>query len=136
MKHKDTVPLMGRVVVVEKTLVRKKEGDERFWVTKECSKRAGWVVGFRTLQNGRICRETYEGPEEVWLHPSKSIKCILVSFWPTMEAVRVPLDGFRIDPIARPQAPSYPWTEQDRDSLRKEMQNAPRDAKGRWAPIR
>jgi hypothetical protein len=127
---------MGRVVVVEKVMVRYRKGDERSWIVNPCHlDRAGWVVGFRTLRNGHMCQNDYDSTDEVWFQPSHSIECVLVAFWPTMKPVKVPLDGFRVDPSARPGAPSYDWTEKDREALRKEVLSAPRDKKGRWAPM-
>lgn len=128
MKHEAMVKLMGRMVLVSKVLKRQKayptrmqkvtvpgpfgapfeadvptSGGMRAWWTEETLEkpRTGWVVGFRTLQEGYVepeggGRSVYGEPdyEPAEWRTKGTKKCLLVAFWPTEKPVHVPLDGY------------------------------------------
>ncbi len=142
MKHKDMLPLMGEIVLVEKVLKRDcldtdgnvKWNARRWWPETIDNPRAGWVVGFRILHNGRMVKtdEWDDIKEPEYFVAEESVHCCLVAFWPTMTPVHVPLDGFRANTDVEPVPPVYPWTDRDRAALRDEMKSVGRDEKGRW----
>lgn len=149
MKVRDMAQLMGKVVNIKATLhrkvaIRNAEGEiitgRREWVIFAGSDKmkgsprygqAGWVVGFRQLQNGR---SSYEGDEvgHVWCADHKpTIPCMLVALKPNTTPVKVPLDGYTLG--GTPDlAHLFEWTEQDRKNMRETMAIYPRDKKGRW----
>lgn len=128
--------LMGRTVTVHSVLERTNTATLRTWVpTKLQTSRAGWVVGFRTLQNRRYQPPSYHPLNEVEnagrLANVQPVKCVLVVFWPTMNSVKVPMDGFSIG--GHPQPPSHHPLE-DRKLLSRQAKEAPRDERGRFLP--
>lgn len=150
MKHKDAAALMGRKVLVTKVLRRghgNRDGNWcRWWTPASSRPRAGWVVGYRHLQS-TATRGRYSGHLD-W-HGFRHVEvaprtpCLLVCFWPTEKAVRVPLDGYELgthvdllEPVSsfvhhdecRPPGPTK------REELREAMKGWPRDSKGRWLP--
>ena len=143
MKQKEMLALMGQIVTVTKEYKRKHiypktassryGGHERKWEVFSMSiPRAGWVIGIRSLMNGDYVAgggfdEDYDPP---YLQVRDTVRCLLVSYWPTMKPVRVPLDGWKLG--GAPMPPVYSWTERDRGILRNEMKNVKRDERGRW----
>lgn len=125
---------MGKVVLVHKHYVRRPETDNRrVWVIEDAEGRPGWVVGERWLQDGWTEFDYEYG--NTWTRDKKTLTkhCLLVCYWPTMNPVRVPMDGYELAPdTVRPYPPVDVWPQSARDNLRKEMSNWPRDSKGRW----
>lgn len=151
MKHDEMLGLMGKPVVVTKRLVRASENtDGRFdrlsrkWVTEVLLvERVGWVVGFRWFQNGKIEPgrhgfmgiDGYEPPEPTeFKETGPRTAAMMVTFWPTMKPICVPMDGWRMaDGLFEvPSSPSYRFTDRDREALSEEMADWPRDEKGRF----
>lgn len=110
MKHEVMVKLMGKMVLVSKVLERQQSYEKKpdklvskWWEEKEIESRTGWVVGFRTLQEGYVKpgsppRQMFDGQEDggdpdEWRTTGVK-KCLLVAFWPTEKPVHVPLDGY------------------------------------------
>ena len=52
----------------------------------------GWVVGFRTIFDGRT---DYSGGDVEWL-PERAHRCVLVTSAPRQRAEYVPPDGFEL----------------------------------------
>jgi len=136
MKHAEAAKLMGQVVLVEAEYERSFESamgkkQRRSWEPRIQKKpRPGWVVGFRYLQAGYIARGDWESPNE-WIGDT-AIPSLLVSYWPTLQPVRVPLDSFKITNAVEPYSGNLPWAKMDRISYSEAMEGWPRDAKGRW----
>lgn len=55
--------LMGQEVVVDHVFKRKHEGMKRYWEKIPIKPKKGWIVGFRSLQNGEVMpgRQTWNG---------------------------------------------------------------------------
>jgi len=131
--------LMGKIVLVDRVFKRTYLGEDsrnrykKAW--KDCSAegRPGWVVGERWIQNGANCYAYGDEPVD-WEREGPTVHCFLVVYWPTMRAVRVPLDGYRLAPsTVLPYPPVQPgWLEEQRKYLRDLMSNWPRDSKRRW----
>jgi len=109
MKHVEMVKLMGTKVLVSKVLERQKgyvsktsTVNKFWWEQKEIEPRTGWVVGFRTVQEGYVKPgsngyngiDGYHEPEPDEWRTTGVKKCLLVAFWPTEKPVHVPLDGY------------------------------------------
>ena len=142
--------LLGKTVVVTAELTRTSGDSVWSWVTVEAKPRAGrlpvgWVVGFRWLLQGKRIPGTSAGwgidswdPGEpaTFMETGKRTPCLLVSYWPTMLPVRVPLDGFRLadNVFEYPVAPSRTtqWNALDRKLYRELAAEIPRDHKGRF----
>jgi len=134
--EEEKISWMGRCVTVLKVFKRETIRNEhripirREWkaVSLNCP-RGGWIVGFRSLQNGdyRGCSQLDEQP---YLSGIKTIPCALVVFWPTMKPVKVPMDAFT--PGGMPKSPHHRWPEKWKKDLSEESQLWPRDEKGRW----
>ena len=110
MTPKEVAALMGRVVLVRKTLHRMKVTPkyqgvdyEIEWQTEDLKEqRAGWIVGIRHVQNGVCSTEIDEESSYRVFSPSKVIPCLLVSPWPDSNHLMVPLDGFDLDTDQKP----------------------------------
>ena len=121
--------LMGKVVLVKREYVRRYRGDVRLWEPEDVTHRPGWVVGVRSLQEGR--RVDY-GEGYAWEpNTGPAIKCLLVAYWPSLNPVKVPLDGWGVS-LAPPYPSAHIWTNRDRIEQRNAMEDCPRDEKGRW----
>lgn len=151
--------LMGKVVLVLAELRRTREDDGTYaWCREQpkhrgpviTGKTAGWVVGFRWLQQGKIepgCESHYgidgwdPGDSATFKETGPRVPCLLVAYWPTMKPVRVPLDGFEyatdagLCPIPVSPARAFVWTDRWREMQRDDMAQHPRDAKGRWTKL-
>ena len=104
MTEKEMLSLMGKPVVVYKTLERDKREDGRFWLTVDLDEPLpGWIVGFRWLLNGKVI----PGTPSDWLDPdgyspaylretSPRTPCVMVAFWPTKKPVYVAMESFRL----------------------------------------
>ena len=148
MKSKEALQLMGQKVVVNKLLIR----DEDFikskaafpskrrirWLEHETCPRTGWIMGFRTVQDGFIIPDEFGNIFKI----TDTHRCAKVVFWPLENPVHVPLDGYK---IADENAPKpYPtcggWRDGNADTHKAELSNImrderkdwPRDEKGRW----
>jgi len=108
MKHAEMVKLMGKMVLVNKVLERANgfvsgiDQFSKFWSEREIEPRTGWVVGFRTMQEGYVKPGSngyhgidgyHEAEPDEW-RTVRVKKCVLVAFWPTEKPVHVPLDGY------------------------------------------
>lgn len=116
--------LMGQVVTVQKEY-------HRNWKKKyhiaDVEERAGWVVGKRTIYSGFV-DHGYDG-ERIFI-PTENHECILVAYWPTMNPIKVPLDGFVLG--GEPYAPSSEWEDKWKDNQREIMKDWPRRENGQW----
>lgn len=130
--------LMGKVVLVHQVFKRSYEGlggpEYRTWKPVQAQSRPGWVVGERWLQDGHAFFDSAEVGVSWRRKLGHSVHCLLVTYWPTMKPVKVPLDGFKLAPeTTKPYPPvDGSWTEENRKSLREEMKDWPRDERGRW----
>jgi len=140
---KPNFPLMGKIVtVLEKyeryqthdySLKEEKTITKRKWRRVPIKPRAGWVTGYRFIYEGIYYPSTcdyLESYNPAYLDVTKTIKCLLVSFFPTYNPIRVPVDS--IIKGGTPKNTSLPWTDLQRITLSKETKNWPRDKKGRW----
>ena len=138
--------LMGKIVTASAVYKRvESEADGkvyRTWKPNPIEPRAGWLVGWRTLQNGQLkdgykdYGDPYEPPEPTgpYLDNVVSVPAACVVFWPTMKPVYVPWDMLVDGGEPKSPAAMCKWDEKDRQYLRDEMRDVPRDAKGRWLP--
>lgn len=141
MKTREKTALMGQIVTVNKFLSRTTRGNRRNWVTIEGHRRAGWVVGFRTVQCGILSYEGYEGEGaslqgSYYLDPTAYIPCMLVAYWHNQKPIHVPLDGYELG--GKPH-PTDSWGRQDSCLRKRAVEEAqmtmlywPRDSRGRW----
>ncbi len=160
MKHKKLAALMGRRVLVTAILSRVLEnlgineeeqtdnGITAEWVAATITARVGWVVGLRHLQTGYSARPSWDeyntgepmmGDWRDWHETAPRAPCLLVCFWPSEKAVRVPLDGYEVGQHVDILEPHRSGLHQyDIDDLREEMTARmklwPRDIRGRWLP--
>jgi len=139
MKDKELLKLMGRVVMVSSVLERTRDDGKYCWVPWPLDEpRAGWVVGQRWLQQGRRnpgLRPSWEDPGEPpsFEEDGPRTPCLLVTFWPTQNAVKVPMDSWRIaNANEAPHRKTYQWTDQDREDLRQELLCWPRRENGQF----
>lgn len=91
--------MMGKLVLVSKQYQRTCSGRHRTWQAVDIRATRGWIVGFRTIYDGYMDCDTGEyGEIESWYYfvHGQHINCILVSFAPRQNPVRVPLDGFEL----------------------------------------
>lgn len=129
--------LMGKIVIVDWEYKRSCEYNNS--TTKKCWKkitadgRPGWVIGVRHLQQGMTYHGYgYDDPPS-WEQKGPTTPCLLVSYWPTMNPVRVPLDGWRPAPdTIAPYMSHMPWLPKHRKWLRDEMAHWPRNQLGQW----
>ncbi len=147
MKKRQRVELMGRIVTVDKELVRRTIHKSepgipyysdrtvlRSWESVSIEARAGWVVGFRSLKEGKL-EPSFDEYVQHELVVTGTVPCVLVAFWPTQNPIKVPLDGYRLG--GEPLAPSgwdtaSPWYQGAIEEYRKVAKAMPRDEKGRW----
>lgn len=142
-KRPNIASLMGAIVIVDFTYERIKyckSGTSnctvKSWDKRKAVSRPGWIIGERWLQTGSSYWAAYSYEDETppeWHEEGKRTHCLLVTYWPTMKPVKVPLDGYRLAPAyMRPYAPVNRWPLSCRKELAKEMAEWPRDSKGRW----
>ena len=119
--------LMGRLVVVTRQVRSRSHV-----IAETITPRTGWVVGVRWLRDGR---RVYEGTEVgyVFRGTGPAMPHLLVSFWPSQNAVRVPWDGWRLARVdGKDPAPwDGQWSEMERDKQRRIMADEPRDKRGK-----
>jgi hypothetical protein len=89
--------LMGKRVCVTKKYQRT-YGPIREWQSINIPNTIGWVVGFRTIQNGYMEQETgeYGHVYGEYFVANEYIPCVLISRTPYENPMRVPLDGFEV----------------------------------------
>jgi len=117
------INLMGQIVTTQKELQRRYK---KYYVT-DVTPRAGWVVGKRTIYSGY----NEYNDDEIVFHRTGTHECVLVAYWPTMNPIKVPLDGFTIG--GKPRAPmSGIWEEKHKEAQRQAMKTWPRRANGQW----
>lgn len=131
MKPKD---LMGKIIIPIKELVRKSDGNYCYWHPIEIPthrRRAGWVVGARSIQNGNC---EFIGEEEGYSFEQLiRIPCILVAYWPTTKPIKVPLDAWVFAEGLKPYPPN--GSPNDKESMKRFYAKCggwPRDEKGRF----
>uniref|UniRef100_A0A6M3LL73 Uncharacterized protein n=1 Tax=viral metagenome TaxID=1070528 RepID=A0A6M3LL73_9ZZZZ len=132
MNCKKKLALMGKIVTVTHEFVRHygpDNGSREWKASKLLHPRAGWIVGFRTLQNGFYNYGSYE--DQPYLDVKSTVGCVLVSYWPTTKPIKVPV-GIGWIEGGVPKFAQYPWSDEDREDLRKIMKDVPRDIKGKW----
>jgi len=143
--NKNKYDLMGEYVVVKAYMKPRKKGCARsHYLIKLKEPRVGMVVGYRTVYEGKIREGGYDdGYYQDNYEPScfvveKSIKVLLVCFWPTYNPVLVmPEDANSNIMTAREVTVNlrptfHKWTERDRKVQREIMKSVPRNAKGKW----
>lgn len=135
MKIKDFIPVMGKLVIVEKRIIRTPLGVN--WTDQRLFKsRVGWFVGIRWLPVGEVLYGNGYDVSSEFVNKGPSIPCVLVCFWPTYKPIRVPMDGFRL-PVGgeadiQPHPEPQEWSDKDKAVMRQEMKDWPRDKDGRW----
>jgi hypothetical protein len=123
---------MGKVVLVTAQFKRHKQNDSVWWTAQNMEPRAGWIVGYRSLQEGKIVRgygyygsEDYDPP---YLDVERTVPCVLISFTPSYEnPVKVPLSAIE-ETDQKPRATSTGMEVYSKE----EIASWPRDEKGRW----
>lgn len=120
--------LMGKIVTVNRAMKRQFAGKERSWEECEVSPRAGWVVGFRTLQSG-IYKPGYNYEDPPYLQVTNTHSVVCVSFWYTFKPVYVPLSGFVTGGVP------YYMTDSERVLLSGMSKEWDRDEKGRFKKV-
>ena len=147
MRLTNAVKLMGMVVTVDHQLFR--DGHDEVvggrreyvmrWTSAKVPPRDGWVVGVRTVSDGFTGHETYSAEDdyrqESHFAVVKSQRALLVAYGPHMRPVFVPLDGYELGGTPDPFLELRTWTEEDRETMRKEAARMPRDARGRFAKL-
>ena len=130
--------LMGKIVIVRKIFKRafkccKSGGGVSSWESFKAEGRPGWVVGERWLPVGCIEHDCDYGNTWVQLPDHKPRHCLLVTYWPTMNPVRVPDNGYELaHPTIYPYHYQPYWPQGAREFARDMMRDWPRDEKGRW----
>ena len=129
MKDKQKVKYMGTKVAVyfelrreytkEKVETRSSltsrilERDGVVWAPFKLDKpRSGWIVGFRSVQEGHFDYTPYdeEGGQVPYLHQIGRVQAVQVCYWPTMKPVLVPMDGFDSVDHGEPVSPAkWAW---------------------------
>ena len=91
--------MMGKQVIVTKQFDRVYKGRWRRWEVCDVAPLTGWIVGFRTIYDGYMDADYGEYGENLsgdyFVHDAHH-QCVLVTFSPRQNAVRVPLDGFEL----------------------------------------
>ena len=139
---KNKYELMGQYVQVKAFMKPARKFQRREHIRYNIRpSRVGMVVGYRTVYDGKVepshnnCPDDYEPG---YLTDIKPIKVILVCFWPTYKPVLVSPEDISL-PILFPhkgihnlQPTVFPYSDRDRENLRKYAKEMKRDAKGRW----
>ncbi len=140
----DHCELMGKVVTVAFVLHRRtaarRDADgsyERTWESSMLqSRRAGWIVGVRSLPTGKHFSGGLDSPGS--LQVTGHVKALVVCFWPDTKGVYV-LDGAYSEGGVPVSPARYAWEnlrpeskERTQTEMRQVMTDAPRDKRGRW----
>lgn len=133
---------MGKIVTVKSRLLRKRlpvSNDKGFnlpgtydavWESAPVMRQfTGWLVGFRTVWNGR---RHYDYDDGGYFQQMKGIYCALVCLWPDQKPIHVPLEGYVVGG-PDPRNPKR-WRQQDKEDYREYLRDnpPPRDGKGRF----
>lgn len=100
MRYAEMLPLMGKIVTVNKIFVNKHKTESgrhfKVWETKEVKPWSGWVVGFRQKQNGELKypNDFYDG--STTFKQTGTQQCILVTSWPIKLPIPIPVDGYEL----------------------------------------
>lgn len=134
MKRKDKYKLMGKIVSTNAKYNRviNEETREVTWQPTSIEARAGWVTGFKHLQEGVIHSgsTSYEGEfKPGYFDVKKTVPAVMVVFWFNMKPIPVPLS--HITEGGEPKPTTCKWPESAKATLREEMKNWPRE-KGRF----
>lgn len=127
--------LMGRIVTVTKIVKRHKTSDEVKYVVENLKEpRSGWVTGIRFLNSGSIERDYEYGCTFIPDAGKKSLPVVLVAFYPNLNPVRVPLDGYRYfsNGDKLPHSNAYQWTDKEKEEMSLISGDFERDEKGRF----
>lgn len=103
--------------------------------------RAGWVVGYRDLQEGTVWKGRWDLQRE--LRVDNRVRVIEVVFWPTMNSVHVLPDAITYPADLKPESPTARnfrrWKEESPkqykaycEEMKSIMKTVPRDKSGRW----
>ncbi len=126
MKDKQKVKYMGTKVAVYFELRKWVESEElpnegekavTRWRPEKLDKpRTGWIVGFRSMQEGYPVEYVHRGDEgeivhvERYLRQIGRVQAVQVCYWPTMKPVLVPMDGFDSVDHGEPVSPAkWAW---------------------------
>lgn len=142
MNKKTMLGLMGKIVTVHSIYkrVRENETNKRYWKEERLeASRAGWVVGFASLQNGVYHSggsygggwEEPEDYESAYLEVESTTKALKVVWWPNRKPVFVPMDS-RLEMGGIPDCREYLWDERAKAWMREDSKKWPRDKNGRW----
>ncbi len=94
--------------------------------------RGGWIVGFRHAQNGKVVHNGWDDPAERLT--TDTVPCVMVAWQPTMNPVKVPVDGWRepLEDDPDPVSNAYKPTARDIESMKEIAAMQKRDGKGRF----
>lgn len=128
-KQKERYKLMGQIVTVSAFLERRiDEALKVEWIEQRLdSPRAGWVVGFRVRQIGKVHNggtdwETgYSDPN--YLEVTGVIKTLLICYWPTLSTVDVLESSVTLG--GEPDNRHAKWPEEWKERARKEARENP-----------
>jgi hypothetical protein len=122
-------PLMGKLVTVTHEYIRVNvDNGHNYEKVKLSTPRPGWFIGQRTIFSG-----TRDGDEfGTYFCMNDHYSCILVCYWPTQNAVRVPLHGFSVGGKRPEPDPGPRWSDKDKAILRDIVKSQPRDKHGRF----
>lgn len=134
MTKKQKLELIGKVVTVKEEVKFFYDDDNKRYciIVKNENARAGWIVGFRSLREGRIVIESNDSfyGSNKYFETTHTVPVVLISYWPTLKPVPVPLDGFELG--GEPEVPGN-WTEENRKKVSDIVKRKyPRDSKGRF----
>jgi len=150
---KNKYELMGQFVSVKSYMKPTKAFNKRSYQKHNLkTERVGMVVGYRTVYEGKKIQQGNYNPEDFepsYLTEIKSIKVVLVCFWPTYKPVLVlPEDIKKVEYSEEfffftcgvgwlPRKDLYhptslPYSERDKEDLRMYAAEMKRDSKGRW----
>jgi hypothetical protein len=144
--RKNKYNLMGQYVKVKAYLkpAKKFSAREHMSVILE-HPRIGMVVGYRTVYDGKIHPGSNQSGYSLdpdysppWFEVTGTIEVLLVCFWPRYKPVYGKKEDIMIlwaphgGVTSMLHPTTYKWSDKDKDYLREEIKNMPRDEKGRW----
>lgn len=62
------------------------------WKEEDIKARPGWIIGWRNVFDGKL---RWNGNGYIFSQES-AVPHVLISFYPTLKPVRVPIDGYRV----------------------------------------
>jgi len=136
--HKNMMlKMMGKLVKVSHVLHKSRTGGNVTWkILKRNKQLIGWVTGFSYRMEGKI---TYEYDTSSF-EESNRIPCILITPWPTMRQIEVPMEATLIETTELPLSPqNKSWLDTPdaiKETVRKECRefalNQKRGEKGKF----